>query len=430
MASLPESLVDRDVFVLDPMLATGGSLVHCCGLLTDRGADRHHRALRARRAGGAAAAGGERPAAAGVHRQRRRAAQRATPTSSRASATPATASSARSDHALRRPRHRLLGPARPRGGARRAPRRRARRRLGPRPRQGQGGGRGVRRRRLRRPRRAARRGRRRRDRAAARRAGAAGRAGRRGRQAPAAGEADRARPSTAPTGWSTAVARRRRGLGRLLHLAGSSTATSTWLEQAARTTLAGGRGDLAGAPSPAPRSTTRPGARSTARCGTSARTRCRCSCPTLGPVAPCRPARGLRRHRAPGARARPGGRASTVTLSHTVAPMSAGIEVFVHGDAGRLVLLPEYERADRARSPGRRRRADRPRRSRRTARTPATPASAATSSPSWPRPAGAGLRLPGAGRADSRVMRRRPRLSAWAAESRLESSIVVSVCWT
>jgi uracil phosphoribosyltransferase len=38
MASLPESLVDRDVFVLDPMLATGGSLVHCCGLLTARGA--------------------------------------------------------------------------------------------------------------------------------------------------------------------------------------------------------------------------------------------------------------------------------------------------------------------------------------------------------------------------------------------------------
>jgi uracil phosphoribosyltransferase len=38
MASLPASLVDRDVFVLDPMLATGGSLVHCCTLLTDRGA--------------------------------------------------------------------------------------------------------------------------------------------------------------------------------------------------------------------------------------------------------------------------------------------------------------------------------------------------------------------------------------------------------
>jgi uracil phosphoribosyltransferase len=37
MASLPASLVGRDVFVLDPMLATGGSLVHCCGLLTARG---------------------------------------------------------------------------------------------------------------------------------------------------------------------------------------------------------------------------------------------------------------------------------------------------------------------------------------------------------------------------------------------------------
>jgi len=37
MASLPESLAGREVFVLDPMLATGGSLVHCCGLLTERG---------------------------------------------------------------------------------------------------------------------------------------------------------------------------------------------------------------------------------------------------------------------------------------------------------------------------------------------------------------------------------------------------------
>src|SRR3712207_8380430 len=37
MASLPESLVGRDVFVLDPMLATGGSLVHCCELLVARG---------------------------------------------------------------------------------------------------------------------------------------------------------------------------------------------------------------------------------------------------------------------------------------------------------------------------------------------------------------------------------------------------------
>ncbi|MGB9376655.1 MAG: uracil phosphoribosyltransferase [Mycobacteriales bacterium] len=38
MESLPEDLTDRPVMVLDPMLATGGSLVHCVGLLTTRGA--------------------------------------------------------------------------------------------------------------------------------------------------------------------------------------------------------------------------------------------------------------------------------------------------------------------------------------------------------------------------------------------------------
>jgi len=38
MASLPESLAGRPVLVLDPMLATGGSLVHCCELLATRGA--------------------------------------------------------------------------------------------------------------------------------------------------------------------------------------------------------------------------------------------------------------------------------------------------------------------------------------------------------------------------------------------------------
>jgi uracil phosphoribosyltransferase len=39
MASLPQSLSGRPVVVLDPMLATGGSLVHCCQLLSSRGAD-------------------------------------------------------------------------------------------------------------------------------------------------------------------------------------------------------------------------------------------------------------------------------------------------------------------------------------------------------------------------------------------------------
>lgn len=38
MESLPESLAGRPVFVLDPMLATGGSMEHTIRLLTDRGA--------------------------------------------------------------------------------------------------------------------------------------------------------------------------------------------------------------------------------------------------------------------------------------------------------------------------------------------------------------------------------------------------------
>jgi uracil phosphoribosyltransferase len=39
MASLPESLAGRPVIVLDPMLATGGSLLHCLQLLSARGAE-------------------------------------------------------------------------------------------------------------------------------------------------------------------------------------------------------------------------------------------------------------------------------------------------------------------------------------------------------------------------------------------------------
>jgi uracil phosphoribosyltransferase len=35
---LPESIADRQVIVLDPMLATGGSLAHTCELLKERGA--------------------------------------------------------------------------------------------------------------------------------------------------------------------------------------------------------------------------------------------------------------------------------------------------------------------------------------------------------------------------------------------------------
>ncbi|MBV9592602.1 MAG: uracil phosphoribosyltransferase [Actinobacteria bacterium] len=38
MASLPDSLAGRPVIVVDPMLATGGSLLHCLTLLASRGA--------------------------------------------------------------------------------------------------------------------------------------------------------------------------------------------------------------------------------------------------------------------------------------------------------------------------------------------------------------------------------------------------------
>jgi uracil phosphoribosyltransferase len=37
MESLPETLAGRPVLVLDPMVATGGSLEHCCKLLAARG---------------------------------------------------------------------------------------------------------------------------------------------------------------------------------------------------------------------------------------------------------------------------------------------------------------------------------------------------------------------------------------------------------
>jgi uracil phosphoribosyltransferase len=37
MESLPGDLTGLPVLVLDPMLATGGSLIHCCRLLVDRG---------------------------------------------------------------------------------------------------------------------------------------------------------------------------------------------------------------------------------------------------------------------------------------------------------------------------------------------------------------------------------------------------------
>ncbi len=76
MESLPESLAGRPVYVLDPMLATGGSMVHTIELLTGRGRHRRHRDLRSGRTGGSADAGRGEAAGAGGDRVGRRAAER------------------------------------------------------------------------------------------------------------------------------------------------------------------------------------------------------------------------------------------------------------------------------------------------------------------------------------------------------------------
>jgi predicted dehydrogenase len=120
-------------------------------------------------------------------------------------------------------------------------------------------------------------------------------------------------------------------------------ATSTWLAQAARTTLAGGAGSWLGslAGTPFDSSPWRKEHGALWDVGPHALS---VLVPALGPVVAVQAGAGLRdtvhlvlTHES--------GTASTVTLSHTVAPMSAGIEFFVHGDAGRLVLLPDTEGA-------------------------------------------------------------------------------------
>jgi predicted dehydrogenase len=120
-------------------------------------------------------------------------------------------------------------------------------------------------------------------------------------------------------------------------------ATSTWLTQAARTRLAGGAGSwlssLAGSPFAASPWRQEHGA--LWDIGPHALS---VLVPALGPVTAVQAGAGLRdtvhlvlTHES--------GVASTVTLSHTVAPLATGIEFFVHGDAGRLVLLPETDSA-------------------------------------------------------------------------------------
>jgi predicted dehydrogenase len=122
--------------------------------------------------------------------------------------------------------------------------------------------------------------------------------------------------------------------------------TSSWLAQAARTTLAGGHASwlssLAG--SPFDFSPWRKQHGALWDIGPHVLS---VLVPALGPVVAVQAGAGLRdtvhlvlTHAS--------GAASTVTLSHTVAPMSAGTEFFVHGDAGRIVLIPEERAAPQA----------------------------------------------------------------------------------
>jgi len=116
-------------------------------------------------------------------------------------------------------------------------------------------------------------------------------------------------------------------------------ATSTWLTQAARTHLAGGAGSWLGnnyqPDSPFKDSVWRQQKGALWDIGPHALS---LFLPALGPVTAVQAGAGLG-DTVHLVLAHASGAASTVTLSHTVAPMSAGIEFFVHGDAGLLRLV-------------------------------------------------------------------------------------------
>ena len=116
------------------------------------------------------------------------------------------------------------------------------------------------------------------------------------------------------------------------------TATSTWLEQAARTTLAGGAvtwlGRLAGSPFETPWRLEHGALWDIGPHALSVLV------PALGPVLAVQAGAG-RGDTVHLVLTHPEGRASTVTVSSTVAELATGTQMEVHGDAGRLVLLPE-----------------------------------------------------------------------------------------
>jgi predicted dehydrogenase len=115
--------------------------------------------------------------------------------------------------------------------------------------------------------------------------------------------------------------------------------TATWLEQAARTKPAGGAGSWLGslAGSPFDSSPWRKERGALWDIGPHALS---LFLPALGPVTSVQAGAG-RGDTVHLVLTHESGAASTISLSHTVASMSGGTEFFVHGDAGRITLLPE-----------------------------------------------------------------------------------------
>ena len=359
MASLPESLVDRRSSCSTRCSRPAARWCTAAACSPQRGATAITVLCALAAPEGLAPAGGERAAAAGVHRQRRRAAQRARlhrPGARRRRGPP-----------VRRGltmRFGVLGTGYwAQGGARRGPRGasdgRAGRRLGARPREGQGRRRGVRRRRVRRRRRAALPGRRRVDRAPARTSRRRWPSAPQRRASTCCWRSRSPWTSPVPTAWSNAV--RGAGVASVVFFTVPVPAGDVVLAAAGRprTTLAGGhRVTWLSSLGRVTRSTPRPGASEHGALWDIGPHALSVLVPALGPVISVQAGARAPGHRAPGADQHESGVASTVTLSHTVAPMSAGTEFFVHGDAGRIVLIPEDAAPHRG-VLGRRRRADR-----------------------------------------------------------------------
>jgi predicted dehydrogenase len=119
------------------------------------------------------------------------------------------------------------------------------------------------------------------------------------------------------------------------------TATATWLEQAARTDLAGGSMTWLSS-LPADVLVDSPWRAEHGALWDLGPHALSLLVPLLGPVVAVQAAAG-QRDTVHLVLTHDHGRASTVTLSHTVAELAAGVETWVHGDAGRLVLLPDHD---------------------------------------------------------------------------------------